>query len=149
MRYFEDFHPGLTIGLGTYHPLTEEEIISFASQWDPQYFHTDPVAAKDSIFGGLVASGWHTGAIAMRLLVGGVISQIAGQGSPGFDQVRFTKPVRPGDVLTGRYTVLEAEGSASRPELGKLKSRIELENQAGEVVFSLESWSFVGRRPTS
>jgi acyl dehydratase len=147
MRYFDDFQPGQTIELGTYPPLTEEEIIEFAQQWDPQYFHLDPVAAKESIFGGLVASGWHTGAIAMRLLVGNLVKDVAGQGSPGLEQVRFVKPVRPGDELSGRYIVLETELSASRPALGKLKSRCELRNQDGDVVFSMESWAFMSRRP--
>lgn len=147
MRYFEDFHPGLTVELGTYPPVSEDEIITFARQWDPQRFHVDPEAAKDTLFGGLVASGWHTGAIAMRLLVDNLIADTAGQGSPGLEKVRFSAPVRPGDALSGRYTVLEAEPSASRPGLGKVRSMCELRNQNGEVVFSMESWAFMSRRP--
>src|SRR2546425_194255 len=98
--------------------------MDFARQWDPQPFHTDPELAKESMFGGLVASGWHTGAIAMRMMV--TTLHTAGQGSPGLERVRFLRPVRPGDELSGRYTVLEAVPSASRPALGKVHSRVEL-----------------------
>ena len=96
LRYFEDFAPGDVVELGTYPPLSEEEIITFARQWDPQPFHVDPASARDSIFGGLVASGWHTGAISMRLLVEGLLSRAASRGSPGIDRIRFLRPVRPG-----------------------------------------------------
>ena len=146
-RYFEDFRPGEVIDLGTYPELTESEIISFALQWDPQPFHVDPEAAKESIFGGLIASGWHTGAIAMRLLVDALLSKSHSQGSPGLDQIRFHRPVRAGDRLTGRYTVLEAEPSAKRPRLGKVMSRIELLNERGEAVLSIVSTGFFDRRP--
>lgn len=146
-RWFEDFAPGQTFDLGTYPPLSEAEIVDFARQWDPQYFHLDAVAAKDSIFQGLVASGWHTGAIVMRLFVDNFLGTVASQGSPGLEQVRFLRPVRPGDELTGRYTVLETEPSASRPGIGKVRSRMELTNQHGEAVLLVEAWGFFGRRP--
>lgn len=145
-RYFEDFRPGETIDLGSYPELTEEEIVSFARRWDPQPFHVDPVAAKESIFGGLIASGWHTGAIAMRLLVDRVLSRSASQGSPGVEAIRFLRPVRPGARLSGRYTVLETVPSASRPGIGKVKSRIELVDEHGEVVLTITSTGFFDRR---
>lgn len=147
LKYFEDLSPGQVIELGTSPEITEAEIIAFARQWDPQPFHVDPEAARDSIFGGLVASGWHTGAMLMRLLVESVLSQYHSQGSPGLERVRFLRPVRPGDVLTGRYTVLEAVPSASRPSIGKVRAVSELVNQRGEVAVSLESWGFYRRRP--
>lgn len=147
MRYFEDLQPGLTVDLGSYHPLTAEEIIGFARQWDPQPFHLDPVLAQDSLFGELVASGWHTAVIGMRLTVEHVLNDLAGQGSPGLENLRFIKPVRPGDSISGRYTVLEVEPSASRPALGKVRSKVELRNQHGDLVLSWDSWAFVKRRP--
>src|SRR5258708_421531 len=103
MRYFEDFQVGDIFDLGST-TVTEEEIISFARQFDPQPFHTDPVLAKDSIFGGLVASGWHTTAMFMRLFFDGLLHETASIASPGVDDVRWLKPVRPGDVLRARFT---------------------------------------------
>lgn len=146
IRYFEDLSPGQVFDIGTYPPLTEADIIDFARQWDPQYFHVDPEAAKDSIFEGLVASGWHTGAILMRLLVDNFLSSAATEGSPGLEQVRFLRPVRPGDQLRGTYEVLETQPSASRPNLGKVRTKIQLFNRAGEAVLLVESWGFFTRR---
>jgi acyl dehydratase len=146
LRYFEDFTVGEVVELGTYPPLSEADIVEFARQWDPQPFHVDPERAKNSMFGGIVASGWHTGVIAMRLLVDGLLSRSAGQGSPGVDTLRFPRPVRAGDVLTGRYTVVAASPSASRPRLGKIVGRTELLNQDGEVVLSMEATGFYDRR---
>jgi acyl dehydratase len=134
------------VELGAYPPLSEAEILDFARQWDPQRFHVDPEAARDSIFGGLIASGWHTGAIAMRLMVEGLLSRSASQGSPGIDHIRFLRPVRPGDRLSGRFTVLEASPSARRPKVGKVVGRTELLNQDGEVVLSMEGTGFYDRR---
>jgi acyl dehydratase len=145
-RYFEDFAVGEVLELGTYPPLSEAEIMDFARQWDPQPFHVDPERAKDSIFGGLIASGWHIGAIALRLLVEGLLSHCASQGSPGVDNLRFRRPVRPGDVLSGRHTVVATSPSASRPGLGKVVGRTELLNQDGEVVLSMEGTGFYDRR---
>jgi acyl dehydratase len=146
LRHFEDFAEGEVTELGTYPPLTEYEIISFARQWDPQPFHTDPERARESIYGGLIASGWHTGAIAMRLLVDGLLSGCAAQGSPGVGSIRFFRPVRPGDQLSGRHTVLDASPSATRPTIGKLLGRTELLNQLGEVVMAMDGMSFIERR---
>lgn len=147
--YFEDFEPGQTFDLGTYPPLTEEDIISFAGQWDPQYFHLDPEGAKESIFKGLVASGWHTGAILMRLFVLHFPGMGSSQGSPGLDNIRFLRPVRPGDSLSGQFTVVETHPSASRPNLGKLRSKMVLTNQDGDQVCSVEAWGFYRRRSAS
>jgi acyl dehydratase len=145
LRFFEDFSVGEVIDLGTAPPLSEEEIIDFARRWDPQPFHVDPVRAKKSMFGGLVASGWHTGAMAMRLLVDGLLSHCHAQGSPGIDHIRFLRAVRPGDVLSGTFTILELTPSARRPKIGKLRSLLELRNQEGEVVISMESITFLAR----
>src|SRR5579871_83649 len=97
-QYFEDFQVGETIHLGS-REITAEEIIAFAHQWDPQPFHVDPDLAKESLFGGLVASGWHTAVMYMRLLVDGFLNETASMGSPGIDELRWRKPVRPGDTL--------------------------------------------------
>ncbi|HEV3362771.1 MAG TPA: MaoC/PaaZ C-terminal domain-containing protein [Acidimicrobiia bacterium] len=128
--------------------LREEEIIAFARQWDPQPFHVDPVAAKESIYGGLIASGWHTALLAMRALVENVLSHVDAQGSPGVENLRFRKPVRAGDRLSARYTVLMAE-PARRPTLGKLLGRTELIDEAGDVVYQMDGWSLLGRRPSA
>ncbi len=149
LLYFEDFAPGQIYELGTYPALSEDDIIAFARQWDPQPFHVDPERAKETMWGGVIASGWHTGAIAMRLLVDGLLSRCATQGSPGVDHVRFRRPVRPGDVLSGRQTVLETEPSASRPQMGKVRALTELVNQHGETVVSMEGVGFYDRRPES
>ena len=146
LRYFEDFAVGEVIDLGTSDPIAEDDIVAFARQWDPQPFHVDPERARESIFGGLIASGWHTGAIAMRLLVDQLLSRSASQGSPGVDQIRFLRPVRAGDVLSGRYTVIEASPSATKPRIGKVLSRVELSNQKGETVMSWLGWGFFDRR---
>ena len=146
MRYFEDFHIGDTFDLGSL-TVTAEEIIAFARQFDPQYFHTDPQRAKESIFGGLVASGWHTGSLFMRLLVDGLFSKIESIGSPGLDQVRWLQPVRPNDILHGRLTVIDARVSRSRPTVGILRSNCELFNQHNELLMTLIGIHFVVRQP--
>jgi acyl dehydratase len=147
--YFEDFTEGQVIELGNVPPLREEEIISFARQWDPQPFHVDPVAAKESMYGGVIASGWQTALLGMRLLVDSLINHMDAHGSPGVENIRFRKPVRAGDRLRGRYTVLVAEPSAKRPTLGKLFGRTELIDEAGDVVYQMDGWGLVGRRPAS
>jgi len=133
--------------LGEIPPLTEQEIIAFARQWDPQPFHVDPVAAKDSIYGGLIASGWQTALLTMRLQVDNLLSDTDAHGSPGVENIRFRKPVRPGDRLRARYTILVVEPSARRPTLGKVLGRTELIDEAGDVVYQMDSWGLVGRRP--
>jgi acyl dehydratase len=144
--YFEDFPVGQVIALGS-RAVSEAEIIEFAQQFDPQYFHTDPAAAKRSIWGGLVASGWHTTCLFMRLMVDGHLHDVASIASPGVDEIRWLKPVRPGDRLTGRVTVLEATPSRSGAARGTLKQLGELFNQNGERVMTLRAISIIGRRP--
>lgn len=145
-RYLDDFVPGSVLDCGSY-TMAEDEIIAFAHQFDPQPFHTDPAAAKDSVFGGLVASGWHTAGIMMRLMVQGYISSSASMGSPGVDSLRWLKPVRPGDTLTVRAHVLEVVPSRSKPDRGIVKNRIEATNQDGDVVATLHGMGMFGRRP--
>ena len=149
IRYYEDFTEGQVIELGTIPALTEDEIIAFARLWDPQPFHVDPEAAKESIYGGLIASGWQTALMTMRLQVDSLLSGTDTHGSPGVENIRFRKPVRAGDRLRARYTVLVAEPSAKRPTLGKLLGRTELLDDAGDVVYQMDGWGLVGRRPTS
>jgi len=146
--YWEDFKVGETVEMGT-HTFTETEIIEFARQFDPQPFHIDPEAASKSSFGGLIASGWHICAIAMRLMVDKYVARSASLGSPGLDNIRWQKPVRPGDTITYRRIVLESRASQSRPGVGLLRSRTEALNQHGEVVMSMEGWGMFGRRPTA
>ena len=145
MQYFEDFHIGDTFDLGPL-TVTAEEIIAFANQFDPQYFHNDPQRAKDSIFGGLVASGWHAGALFMRMFFDDVLSKTDSIGSPGLDQIRWLLPVRPNDTLHGRFTITDARVSKSRPTIGILRSNGELFNQHNELLMTVIGIHFVGRR---
>lgn len=145
-RYFEDFQVGDTFDLGATQ-VTAEEIITFARQFDPQPFHLDPEQARDSIFGGLVASGWHSTALFMRLLVDGLLHETISMGSPGVDEIRWIRPLRPGDTLRGRFTVLECTPSRSRPNMGVVRSRCELLNQQDEAIMTLVGIHFFGRRP--
>jgi len=149
MRYFEDFTEGQVIELGTIPVLSEDEIIGFARQYDPQPFHTDPVAAKETIYGGLIASGWQTALLTMRLMVDELLSQTAAQGSPGVENIRFLKPVRAGDRLRGRYTVLVAEPSTRKPTRGKILGRTELLDESDNVVYSMDGWTLIGRREST
>jgi len=147
LHYFEDFHVGQVIALGD-RAVSEAEIIAFARQFDPQYFHTDPEAARRSIWGGIVASGWHTASLFMRLLVDGHLRDVASIASPGVDEIRWLKPVRPGDTLAGRVTVLEATPSRSGAPRGTIRTLGELTNQKGELVMTLRAISIIGRRPS-
>jgi acyl dehydratase len=143
--YWEDFHVGKVIDLGT-RVVPRAEVIEFARQYDPQPFHTDEAAAQASIYGGLIASGWHTCAMMMRLLYDGVLKRAASLGSPGVDSVRWLKPVRPDDVLHARMTVTETRASASKPDRGIIKSKSELFNQRGELVMTMEGMGMYRRR---
>jgi acyl dehydratase len=134
-KYFEDYVPGSVYEFGTI-AMEEKEMIDFATRYDPQVFHTDPDAARNSPFGGLIASGWHTAALAMRLLVDHYISHAACLGSPGADEIRWLRPVRAGDVLSIRVTVLEARRSHSKPDRGIVTSLVEVLNQNREVVMT-------------
>ena len=143
--YFDDFALGDTVELGS-KTVDEAEIIRFAREYDPQPFHVDPSIAAQSIFGGLIASGWHTCAVTMRLLVDGLLSKSASLGSPGVEQLRWTKPVRPGDTLSARVVVLELRPSQSKPDRGTVKIRTEVTNQTGEQVMWMESFGMFARR---
>lgn len=143
---FDTLAPGDVLDLGS-RTVTEDEIIAFARDFDPQPFHIDPAAAEASIFGGIIASGWHTCALTMRLLVDGFLSHAVSMGSPGVEQIRWLKPVRPGDTLTARIRVLEKRPSQSKPERGSIKSLMEVTNQAGELVMTMESFILMGRTP--
>ncbi len=144
--YLDDFHDGQIIDLGSC-TVSREEIIEFAIQYDPQPFHTDEEAAKESIYGGLIASGWHTVALFMRLLVDGLLSGAASMGSPGVDEVRWLKPVRPGDILRARVVVLAVVPSRSKPDRGILRTSYEMFNQSGEQVLSIKGIGMFARRP--
>jgi acyl dehydratase len=146
MLYFEDFPPG-DVRESPARTVTREEIVAFARDFDPQPFHTDEAAAKHTLFGGLVASGWHTTAIYMRLMWETFLKDTASLGSPGVDEVRWLKPVRPGDTLRARFTVLEAVPSRSKPDRGIVRSLSEVFNQHGEVVMTLRGLGLFGRRP--
>jgi acyl dehydratase len=146
VKYWEDFTVGEVIDLGSC-SITEAEVLAFARKYDPQPFHTDPEAARRSIFGGLIASGWHTCALLMRLSVEAAgRDAAAATGSPGLDSCRWLKPVRPGDVLTGRTEVLETWPSRSKP-IGFIRRRNELINQRGEVVVAVVGITMYQRRP--
>ncbi|RKH04245.1 MaoC family dehydratase [Corallococcus sp. CA053C] len=146
MRYFEDFPIGEVMERGPY-VVTREEILAFARQFDPQPFHVDEEAARQSIYGGIIASGWHTAAICHKLLVEGLLGQAASMGSPGLDELRWKKPVRPGDALTVRIETLEARPSTSKPDRGALKFRFEVLNQHGDVVMTELATALFARRP--
>ena len=126
---------------------TEQGIIDFAREYDPQPMHTDLQAAHASIYGGLIASGWQTATSYMRMLVDAVMRDSNSIGSPGIDNLRWLKPVRPGDTLRGRFTVLDVKPSKSRPDWGIVRSRGEMVNQQDEVVMQVEAVNFFGRRP--
>ncbi len=145
--YFEDFAPGQVYDLGTYE-MTEEEILEFGRRYDPQPFHADPEAAKASPFGGLIASGWHTCSVFMRLYVDAILSGADGQGSPGVDEVRWRAPVRPGDVLRGELRIAGAQPSSKRADRGTVLLESSLTNQDGVVVMSFKGRGLFGRRPT-
>jgi acyl dehydratase len=144
--YLEDFTPERSLELGS-KTVTEDEIIRFAREFDPQPFHIDPAAAARSPFGGIIASGWHTCSIAMRLLVDALLGKAASLGSPGIEQIRWVLPVRPGDTLTAHAIVLENRPSQTKPDRGVIKFRLEVSNQRGEQVMWQESFGMFLRRP--
>ena len=145
MMWWEDFRIGDTAEIGR-HTFTEEEILGFGRQFDPQPFHADAAAAAHSVFGGLIASGWHTCAVGMRLMVQSYLGSTVSLGSPGIDSIRWLKPVRPGDTLLYRRTVVESRASATRKGVGLVKHRWEAVNQAGELVLTMEGWGLFGRK---
>jgi len=148
MIWWEDFKVGERSEMGR-HTFATDEIIAFARQFDPQPFHTDADAARDTPFGGLIASGWHTCAVGMRLMVENYIGRTVSLGSPGIDDIRWLKPVRAGDTLTYSRIVIESRASASRAGVGLVKHRWEAVSQSGETVLTMEGWGMYGRRPAA
>jgi len=145
-RYFDDYVEGDVHELGNI-SVDQNEVIAFATRFDPQSFHTDPQKAKASPFGGLIASGWHTCGLMMRLFVEHYLTHVASLASPGLDELRWLRPVRPGDTLSVRVTVQKATASKSKPDRGAVTSFVEVFNQAGEAVMTLRCVNMIARRP--
>jgi len=144
-RYFEDYVPGSVHELGTV-TISEAEIIEFGKRYDPQPFHVDAEEARHTQFDGLIASGWQTAALMMRLAVDRYLSSVASLASPGVDELRWTQPVRPGDTLSVRATVLEARPSTSKPDRGLVRTLFEVLNQRGEIVMTVKGMNMLKRR---
>jgi len=138
MRYFEDFAVGQEFPFGP-HTVSRQEIVAFAAEFDPQPFHLDESAAADSLLGGLAASGWHTCALFMRMCFDGWLRESASMGSPGVDTLKWMRPVRPDDVLSGRSVVLGVRASKSKPDRGFVRFRHEIFNARGEAIMALEN----------
>ncbi len=146
MAWFDDIALDVTLETAAC-TVTETEVIDFATQFDPQPFHVDPAAAKDSFFKGMIASGWHTCAIAMRLMVDKYVNNSASLGSPGLDNIRWLAPVRAGDTISYQRVTIAARVSESKPDIGLVQSRWEARNQRGEKVMTMEGWGMFRRRP--
>jgi acyl dehydratase len=144
-RYFEDYVEGDVHHFGTI-AVETDEIVAFAKRFDPQAMHTDPEAAESGPFGGLIASGWYTAGLMTRLFMDHYLTKVASLGSPGGDELRWLKPVRPGDTLSGHVTVLKAVPSKSKPDRGAVTSFVEVINQAGEVVMTFKVVNIVAKR---
>ena len=143
--FWEDFTKGSVIETGP-RPVTRDEIVAFAEEFDPQPIHLDEEAGRASMLGGLSASGWHICAIAMRMMVDGFLGNSSSRGAPGVDEVRWHTPLRPGYSVTLRTTVLDTRVSRSRPDMGFVNFRFELVNQNGTVVMTMSSSLMMGRR---
>ena len=143
--YWEDFAVGQVRDLGTITP-TREEIIAFATQFDPQPFHLNDEAAKASVFGALSASGWHTCSMAMRLMVTNFLCDTSSLGSPGLENIKWLKPVYPGDTLRLQSTMLETKPMGKRPDVGMTRNLWEMFNQHGDKVLHMEGWGMFRRR---
>ena len=146
LRHFEDYVPGASYDCGSV-SFDQAGIITFAKEFDPQPFHVDPVAAADGPFGGLIASGWHTTAVVMRLLVENYLPPGGSLGGPGVDEIRWPNPVRPGDTVRVRATVMEARKSQSRPDRGIVKTMAEAVNSGGQPVMRVTAVNFIAARP--
>ncbi len=144
-RYFEDYQPGAVYEYG-YLTVTEADILDFARRFDPQPIHTDPEFAAAGPFEGLIASGWHTASMMMRLFADHYLSRVASLASPGIDELRWPAPVRPGDHLRLRTTIVEARLSRSKPDRGLVRTRGELLNSDDRIVLSLLAMNLLGRR---
>jgi acyl dehydratase len=147
-RYFEDYIPGAVHEFGSI-GVDEDEVIEFGRRYVPLSYHTDKEAAKTSIYGGVIASGWHTAALMMRIYTENYLSKIANLGSPGGDELRWDKPVFPGDTLSLRATILETRRSASRSDRGIVRTFIEVLNQQRNVVMSMKMVNFVRCRQST
>ena len=145
-RYFDDYVEGEVHQLGTIKVETDE-LLSFARRFDPQDFHADPIAAERTIFRGLIASGWHTAGLMMRLYAREYLTHVGSLASPGIDELRWPAPVRPGDVLSVRVTIQSARASQSKPDRGIVTSFVEVSNQRGETVMTLRPVNIIARRP--
>ncbi|MBC8008149.1 MAG: MaoC family dehydratase [Prolixibacteraceae bacterium] len=143
--YWEDFKVGEVHQIGEKR-VDKDEIIEFARLFDPQPFHVDEVAAKQSMYGGLIASGWHTCAMVMRMMCDAYMLRAASVGSPGIDNLKWLKPVRPGDTISARLTTLETRASKSKPEIGLVNNLWEVFNQDGEMVMSMQGYGMFRRR---
>jgi acyl dehydratase len=148
LRYAEDYRGGEVFDLGFY-DVTAEEILEFANKYDPQPIHTDEAAARNSIHGGLISSGWLTGLIMLSLMRRGFICMETSLGSPGHDELRWLKPVRAGDRLHGKVEVHDVRISRSRPEMGFVNNTATLTNQHGELVFTMKSAAIFKTRATA
>jgi acyl dehydratase len=147
-RYLEDYPVGSSAEIGSVQ-VTEDEIRSFAARYDPQPFHTDPEKAKSWPYGGLIASGWHTASMMMRVVVDEFIDPETSLGSPGLGPIRWKLPVRPGDTLRVRARVVGSRVSRSKPDRGTLTFEIDVLNQTGATVMTVEEWlAIVKTRPT-
>lgn len=144
-RHWEDFKVGEVEQIGGKR-VDKDEIIAFAKQYDPQPFHIDEAAAKQSMYGGLIASGWHTCAMVMRMMCDAYMLQSASVGSPGIDNLKWLKPVRPGDTISARRTTLETRASKSKPDIGIVNNLWEVFNQDGEMVMSMQGYGMFRRR---
>lgn len=141
-RYFEDYVPDSVYEYGSI-TISQQEILDFAKKFDPQLIHANPEAARHGPFNGLIASGWHTASVMMRLFVDHYLSAVASLGSPGIDELRWLKPVRPNDSLRIRVTVLEAKRSNSSPDRGLVRSLVEVFNQEGDPVMELTAMNML------
>lgn len=146
MLTFDDFEAGTVYPLGSV-DVDEAEVLEFAGRFDPQPFHTDPVAAAETHFGGVVASGWHTCSMCMRLFVDGLLRDTTSMGSPGVDEIRWPHPVRPGDRLTGTYTVISTRASTSKPDRGIVNAVWELRNQDDVTILTMHGMTMFARHP--
>ena len=146
--FWEDMAVGQVRDLGTISP-SREDIIAFASQFDPQPFHLDDAAGAASVFGGLCASGWHTCSMAMRLMVTNFLQQTSSLGSPGLENIQWKKPVYPNDTLRLQTTVLETKPMGRRPDVGMTRKLWEMFNQHGDKVLHMEGWGMFRRRHPS
>jgi acyl dehydratase len=145
MRYWEDFKAGEVEQIGG-KTVGRDEIVAFARQFDPQPFHVDEKAAAESMYGGLIASGWHTCALVMRMMCDAYLLRSASVGSPGIDNLKWLKPVRPGDTIRAQRTTLDTRASKSRPDVGIVRNLWEVFNQDGVLVMTMEGYGMFKRR---